>query len=406
VRLARSLPLRGAAVGAIAAGLLTGCTGSAPASPPPAPTKPPPASSTGPSATEAASCPTGQLSDWPVSRLAAQLVVVPSVGFSSAALGPVARLGVGGVLLLGDQPPPADLAAEVGTLDRQTPGSVPLLVMADQEGGGVQRLGGLVGSLPWPRQMAETMTPAEVQAAAERLGRQMLALGVGADLAPVVDVDGGAGPNSTDADGLRSFSAVPAVAARYSVAFARGLAAAGVLAVAKHFPGLGGTDGNTDLGPAATPPLSTLQRSGLVPFRAAIAAGVPAVMVANASVPGLTALPASVSPQVIGGLLRTGLRFRGLVLTDSLSAGAVSAAGYSVPAAAAAAVSAGADLVLFGSTLDAGQTALLAPRRVLASTLAIIGAVESAVSSGRLPLARLRAAARLVLQAKHYSICA
>ena len=350
-------------------------------------------------------CPNGALSSWPVTRLAAQLVVVPSIGFSAAALAQLARLGVGGVLLLGSQPPPIDVAYQVAAANRLEPGGIPLFVMADQEGGGVQRLGGLVESLPWARQMAQTMTAAQVQAAATRLARQMKSLGVGVNLAPVVDVDGGVGPNASNADGLRSFSARPAVASAYGVAFARGLAEGGVLAVAKHFPGLGGATGNTDLGPAATQPLAALNSGGLVPFRAAIAAGVPAVMVSNASVPGLTRLPASLSSEVIGGLLRSRLRFRGLVLTDSLSAGAISAAGYDVPGAASAAVQAGADLVLFGSTLTPAQAALLAPDRVLATTEAIIQAIRSAATSGRLRAPILRAAVQLVLAAKHYPVC-
>src|SRR5262249_28158003 len=135
-----------------------------------------------------------------------------------------------------------------------------------------------------------------------------------------VDVDGGAGPSATNPDGSRSFSADPAVAAQYGVAFLQGLRAGGVLPVVKHFPGLGGSSGNTDVGPAQTLPLAALRTAGLPPFEAAIRAGAPAVMIANATVPGLTNLPASLSSNAIDGLLRHDLGFGGLVLTDSLSA--------------------------------------------------------------------------------------
>ena len=119
-----------------------------------------------------------------------------------------------------------------------------------------------------------------------RVGRRMRAAGVTMDLAPVLDLDGGPGPNARDPDGTRSFSPIEKTASAAGLAFAAGLQAAGVVPVVKHFPGLGGATGNTDLMAAAMLPWSSLQRNGLLPFAAAVRAGVPAVMVANASVPG------------------------------------------------------------------------------------------------------------------------
>ena len=118
------------------------------------------------------------------------------------------------------------------------------------------------------------------------------------DLAPVLDVDGGQGPDNQDPDGTRSFSDREAIASADGLAFAAGLEAGGVVPVVKHFPGLGGSTGNTDVMSAATPPWSTLKRVGLVPFENAVDAKIPAVMISNATIPGLTALPASVSPSV------------------------------------------------------------------------------------------------------------
>jgi len=293
------------------------------------------------------------------------LVVIPALNGQLGSLGSPIGAGVGGVLLLGSATP-TDLAAQIAAANRRA--GVPLLVMADEEGGGVQRLAGLVDSLPWARQMAATMSAAQVQAAAAGVARQMRSLGVTMDLAPVLDVDGGSGPSARDADGQRSFSPDPATAARYGVAFVDGLRQGGVIPVVKHFPGLGGATANTDYGPADTPALSSLRVGGLLPFEAAIADEAPAVMVANAIVPGLTTAPASISPAAIQTLLRDQLGFRGLVLTDSLSAGALVAAGYGVTAAAVAAVEAGADMVLFGSTLTPAQTLLLSPAEVSAST--------------------------------------
>jgi beta-N-acetylhexosaminidase len=323
------------------------------------------------------------------------------LNFNPAVLQVVSAAGAGGLLILGSAAPPSDLAAHLAA---PTPGGAPL-AMADQEGGGVQRLGAPVPTMPWPRVMAETMTPQQVQALATSVGSSMRALGVDVNLAPVLDLDAGPGPSATDPDGLRSFSAVPATAARYGVAFMKGMQAAGVVPVVKHFPGLGGASGNTDYGPATTPPLAELRAAGLIPFQAAIAAGAPAVMVANAAVPGLTNLPASLSPAVINGLLRGDLGFDGLVLTDSLSAGAITHSGYQLPQAAVAAISAGADMVLFGSTLTPAEVARLSPANVSATINSIVAAIAAAVAAGSLSTARLNAAVAHVLAVKHAQLC-
>ncbi len=304
------------------------------------------------------------------------------------------------MLFLGSAPPPAGLGAQLRTALAAGAGPAPV-AMADEEGGVIQRLAGPVVSMPSPRTMAATMSPSQVETLTTQAGSQMRALDVGMDLAPVADLDAGAGPSATDPDGTRSFSADPNVASEYTVAYAAGLSRSGVIPVVKHFPGLGGATGNTDYGPATTPPLQTLQTRGLVPFRSAIAAGDPAIMVSNAAVPGLTTLPASLSPAVVSGLLRSQLGFNGLVLTDSVSAGAVSAAGYDVPKAVAAAIGAGADMVLFGSTLNAQQVAMLAPGNVASTLQQASTAIVSAVNAGTIPTSRIDAAVQHILAAEH-----
>ncbi len=331
---------------------------------------------------------------WPLSRLAEQTIVVPEEETDVSAASAAVAGGVGGIILFGSVAP-STLPAQLRTLESRAPGGIAPVVMADEEGGAVQRLANLVGSIPSARQMGATMTPAAIEQAALVTGRRLRAAGVTMDLAPVLDVDGGAGPNATDADGTRSFSAQEPIAAADGVAFATGLERAGVVPVVKHFPGLGGATGNTDLEPASTPPLATLERVGLRPFVAAIRAGVPAVMVSNATVPGLTSVPASISRAAIDGLLRDQLGFRGLVVTDSLSAKSLSDLGYSVPAASVAAIASGADLVLFNAD----------PDRVGAVTASIVQAELAAVSTGRLAPASLREAAAEVLAAKHVPGC-
>jgi len=340
-------------------------------------------------------CSTGRvLSTWGVRRLAEQTVVVPVDEADVASVTSEVAAGVGGVILLGASAP-SNLGAALHSLASSAPDGIAPFVMTDEEGGVVQRMANLVGSIPSARQMGASMTPAQIRLLATGLARRMRAAGVTMDLAPVLDVDGGQGPNDQDPDGTRSFSADEKIASADGLAFAAGLQAGGVVPVVKHFPGLGGATGNTDVTPASTPPWSTLKRVGLVPFENAIDARIPAVMVANASIPGLTRLPASVSPTAITGLLRNQLGYQGLVITDSLSAVALSAVGYSVPEATVAALESGADMVLFDAD----------PGAVGSVTKEIVSAVASAVSAGKLGVPRLVSAVTHILKVKHVNLC-
>jgi len=339
-----------------------------------------------------------------MSRRAAQVIAVPVRDFDTAGATAEVAAGAGGVLFLGSAPAPPDLRQQLSALVGHAR-SVPPLVMADEEGGGVQRLQGLVAAIPWARSIAATMSLAQTRSLARSAARQMRAAGVTTDLAPVLDVDARPGPSSSNADGDRSFSGDARVAAAYGTAFMTGLRAGGVLPVIKHFPGLGGADRNTDVGAAATRPIATLRARDLVPFRAAISAGAPAVMTSNASVPGLTSLPSSLSQAVIVGLLRHELGFDGLVVTDSLSAGAVRAVTPSLGDATIRALAAGADLVLFGSTLTAADEMALEPGPALATYRALVAGVVAAVQAGRLSEQRLDDAVGHVLAAKNTDLC-
>ena len=331
---------------------------------------------------------------WSLARLAEQVVVVPVEEGDVASVTDEVTAGAGGVILFGSRAP-SDLASSLSRLARAEPGGLAPLVMTDEEGGSVQRMANLVGSIPSARQMGATMTAGQIEQLALRAGRRMRSAGVTMDLAPVLDLDAGAGPNDTDAIGTRSFSADQKTASADGLAFAAGLRAGGVIPVAKHFPGLGGATANTDLAPASTRPWSRIQANDLLPYRAAVRTGVPAIMIANASVPGLTTLPASISSAVITDVLRGRLGFSGLVLTDSLSAGALKSAGYTVPRAAVAALRAGADMVLYNGT----------SATVAALTSQTVSAIVSAVRDGVLPVSRLLAAAGQVIAAKRVTLC-
>jgi beta-N-acetylhexosaminidase len=301
--------------------------------------------------------------------------------------------GAGGVVLFGSSAP-ADLGTKLSALRSHVPGGIGLLTMTDEEGGGIQRMSNLVGSLPWASWMGANWSTGQIQQATQHVAGAMSAAGVNMDLGPVVDVDGtNTAPGAVNPDGWRSFSGNSAVVAQDGVAYMRGMMAGGVIPVLKHFPGIGGSSYNSDNGPAHTLPWSAEQATGLPPFSAAIAAGAPAVMMSNDTVPGLSSTPAGLSSTVVNEL-KGRLGFHGLVLTDALDAKAISAAGYSVPQAAVAALRAGSDMVMFDLSPDIpGQTSATAT------------AITNAVANGSLSRARLIDAAGAVLAAQHVDLC-
>lgn len=330
-------------------------------------------------------------------RLAAQVVAVPVQASNVGEIAHEVRTGFGGLLLFGTSAP-SSLGATLRRLETMTPQGLGLLVMTDEEGGDVRRLDNLVGAFPWARTMARTMSPSSITALARRVGAQLLAAGVNTDLAPVLDVDGrDVAPSAADADGWRSFGGVTSVVIADGTAFMSGLLGSHVVPVVKHFPGLGGSTGNTDYGAAATRPWPALKGSALHAFEGAIRRGAPAIMVANARVPGLTSLPASLSSSVMVGVLRQWLGFKGLIVTDSLTSGAIAATHLSVPAASVAAIAAGADLVLLGA-----QATTRADRALSDSVSRTIAA---GVANGMLPRATLEDAVGHVLVAKGDSSC-
>lgn len=336
------------------------------------------------------------VSTWTPTQLARETIVMPVVATSIGAMGPVARAGYGGLLLFGATAPAA-LTSTLARLQLMTPQHYSMMVMVDEEGGGVQRLTNEWSSIPWAQTMGAHLSAVQIEALGLRLGRAMSAAGVNTDLAPVLDLDGRADyPSATNPDGLRSFSGSSAVVAADGPAFMAGLTHANVTSVVKHFPGLGGSTRNTDYGPARTLAWSVLQRTGLIPFERAIANGAPAVMLSNASVPGLTALPASLSPAVVQEL-RVTLGFQGLLVTDSLGAGAISALHLSIASAAVVALRAGVDQILFGSPTS--------PARSIAQAVDITNAIVAAVAQGTLALATLRLAAAHVLATRNTLTC-
>lgn len=309
---------------------------------------------------------------------------------SMATLAPESAAGAGGFVFLGEPAASQRTAVSSGLRQLATAGTTAAVtpwMATDTEGGPVSRLANVLGPIPSARQMAAEWSTAQVETTMQARGAALRSIGITMDLAPVLDT---ASPTDPVADeSQRSFSATPEVAAQYGTAYAVGLRAGGVVAVGKHFPGLGHASADTDTGPANDPPIAALRTDDLVPFERSVAAGLPVVMVGHPTVPGLTGgLPASLSPATYA-LLRTTLHFAGVVMTDSLSAGAISDAGYPQPRAAVTALEAGADMAMVTA----------------ATWQAVLAATEQAIGTGSLPASRADASATRVLAAKGVAIC-
>jgi len=239
-----------------------------------------------------------------------------------------------------------DALAIATLLNRLQRASVlPLLFTADFEGGA----GYIVeGATRLPRAMALGATGDP--ALAERAGRvgagEGRALGVHVDFYPVVDVN--VNPQNPVIN-IRSFGEDPELVARMATAYMRGIQQGGMLSTAKHFPGHGDTAIDTHLDLAVVEhPRARLDAVELVPFRAAIAAGIDAVMSSHIRLPALDPTegrPATLSRPILTSLLREELGFKGIVFTDSMSMHAISKR-FTPAEAAALAVAAGADVVL------------------------------------------------------------
>ncbi|MBX3246395.1 MAG: beta-N-acetylhexosaminidase [Myxococcales bacterium] len=241
----------------------------------------------------------------------------------------------------------AGLASLVRALAKEV--SQPVLVGIDQEGGRVARLGAPVLRLPPMRALGDRDDLALTERAGRVLGRQLRALGVTMDFAPVLDVD----TNPTNpVIGDRSFGATPERVIRHGLAFAAGLDGSGVSPCGKHFPGHGDTDLDSHLAlPILRHDAARLEAVELAPFRAARA--FPALMTAHVVFEALDpSVPATLSRRVLGDLLRGHLGYDGAVISDDLEMKALSDR-WPVPESAVAAVDAGCDVLLVCRDVDA-----------------------------------------------------
>jgi beta-N-acetylhexosaminidase len=290
--------------------------------------------------------------------------------------------GLGGVALFARN---VESPAQVARLTAQLRAEQPDVIVAiDEEAGDVTRFESVHGSSrPGNLALGAIDDPALTEAVARDLGADLAAAGITLDYAPDTDVN--SNPDNPII-GVRAFGAEPDLVARQSVAWIRGLQAAGVAACAKHFPGHGDTSVDSHHSvPLIDRDRSALEACELIPFRAAIAAGVRAVMTGHLLVPAYDReLPATLSRRILTDLLRTELGFTGLVVTDGIEMRGVSRQ-YGLAGATVRALAAGADAICVGGDHADEQTAT-----------ELRDAIVAAVLSGEMPEERLRDAAARV----------
>jgi len=321
----------------------------------------------------------------PIERKVAQLFLVGFRGTDSSAeiFGRLRRLDLGGIVLAPgnylDVNQLGTLAGQAAAVARDRH-HVPPWVFASQEGGDLNSF----PDLPPAAAPADLKSAREAAAQASESGKTLRSLGVNGVLGPVIDV----GSTETgSALGARVYSDDPEEVAAFADASVRAYRAEHVFSAAEHFPGLGATDQSTEDGPATVGlGLDELRHRDLIPFRAAIDAGVPGIVIGSALYPFSDfTVPASLSKQVDSGLLRHDMRFRGVAMTDDLADPAITTI-HSIPDAAVQALRAGADMLYISGGAGEQQAAYVAVLR--------------AVQRGRIPRRRLSEAVGRILLAK------
>ena len=315
-----------------------------------------------------------------------QLIIPWIIGSYSAADGEglaelreaVDSFAVGGIIVSVGSP--LDVAAKLNALQRRS--RLPLLIASDLEWGtGMRLLGGT--AFPMPMALGATGRPDDAYAMGRITALEARAVGIHLTFSPVADV------NSNPLNPIintRSFGEDPDAVGRLLSAYIRGAEEHGLRTTAKHFPGHGdtGTDSHIAV-PVVAGCWDRLDSLELRPFRAAIAAGVTAVMTAHvvmSCLDGPDPLPATLSSGVMRGILRDSLRFEGLVVTDALTMGAIIER-FGPGETAVRAFEAGSDLLLMPADLRAA-----------------VDSMHAAVSSGRITRARLESSVRRVLSLK------
>ncbi len=265
----------------------------------------------------------------------------------------------------------------------QAHAALPLMVSADEEGGVVDRLVRFDGLRPSAQDLAATGDPHQAWLAAARDAKDLQALGINTDLAPVVDVR--TVPNAVEY--TRLFGNDVSTVDKYAGAFLQGLQQNGEIACLKHWPGIGSTVGDPHLTlPTITRSRAQLEATDFAAFRNLLADQPGMIMVTHVVVPAIdSTLPATLSPKLVQGVLRGELGYDGVVMTDSLYMKGISLH-YSLGEAAVLSVIAGDDLL--EGAWDSG------------SMLEMLSALKTAIRQGRISQARIDQSVRRILLLK------
>ena len=312
----------------------------------------------------------------------------------------ISRYHIGNVILfsrnIGNTRQVLELTQSLQRIAKEAGHPFPLLIAIDQENGIVQRLGEAATIYPGNMALGAIGSDEIAYEVALAVGRELQALGINMNLAPVVDV------NNNPANpviGVRSFGEDPRLVARLGAAMVRGYRAAGVISCLKHFPGHGDTTIDSHLALATIPySLERLEALELVPFRRGMEAGADSVMIVHVSFPVLTQqdmLPATLSSAIVKGLLREQIGFNGMIISDCLEMQAISET-FGTERGAVMALQAGIDLVLvshlyerqrgsFEAIQAAVQTGTLSPQTIQKAADRVLRLKASHLSWDTLP---------------------
>lgn len=281
----------------------------------------------------------------------------------------IKKYHLGGVILFAENVVGTEQTARLADQLQNAAGDIPLLIAIDQEGGRVVRLQSGT-TMPGNMALGAAGSPEDTYAVGKAIGEELDALGINVNMAPVVDVN--VNPDNP-VIGIRSFGSDPQLVADMGVAYVNGLHDAGIIATVKHFPGHGDTDVDSHLGlPSVPHDLTRLKEVELKPFQQAFNQKVDMVMTAHVTFPAIDdtkavskldgqeiSIPATLSYQVLTGLVRNEMGFDGVIITDALEMKAI-ADHFGPQEAVLRAIKAGADIALMPADLDQAYQGLLA----------------------------------------------
>lgn len=292
----------------------------------------------------------------------------------------VSREQIGGLILMQD-----DAAKEITLVNEfQQKSKTPMMIGMDAEWGLYQRIAA-AHKYPWAMTLGAIQDKSLIEKMSAKIAEDCHRMGINWDFAPVVDVN--TNPNNPII-GNRSFGSEVKNVTQSALAYSNGLQNNNILAAIKHFPGHGDTNADSHLDlPVVSHNLNRLNEIELAPFKALMSKGIGGVMVAHLYVPALESgkgIPASVSKNIITGLLKEKFGYKGLIITDALNMGAV-ANKYKPGELDAMAFKAGNDIMLFSQGVAEGKRL-----------------IQKAIDNGEISQARVEESVKKILLTKYY----